>query len=176
MKRFLLLIPVAAVVAVVAIAAGEDFPADVAPYEDFQDFDLYYLGAEFEGLPLTHVDRRKDEPTFEEPLAANWVTFIYGDCEPIGDTGCPAPLEVQVWPASVRNRGVQPVAPDGEPGVRGVPAAFYEGGDRLELATGRSTVVLFGFDSAQLLRAAEELRGINVAVGPDDPLPPPASG
>lgn len=162
----------AAVAARGDVLAEEALPSDVARYQDFRPFELYYPGLEFEGLPLVHVEERNDTPTAEEPLVGRWVTFVYGECEPGVEGRCAPPLQVQVWPASLRNRDVQPFAPDREPDVRGVPAAFY--GDRLELETGRSTVVLFGSDRAQLLRAASALRGINVGVGPGDRLPPAA--
>ncbi|MGH3031015.1 MAG: hypothetical protein ACRDNE_09680 [Gaiellaceae bacterium] len=60
--------------------------------------------------------------------------------------------------------------------VRGVPAAFFEEGGRLEVYTGEVTIVLFGQDRGQLLRAAAALRAENGGVGPDAKLPAPAAG
>ena len=87
-----------------------------------------------------------------------------------------------VWPACVRNPAVyarnrSPVAPRPVPStIRGVPAAGFEEGRRLEIQTGMSTVVVFG-PTPQFARAlAAELRGLNVAVERGAPLPPPAPG
>ncbi|MGH3043052.1 MAG: hypothetical protein ACRDNG_15190 [Gaiellaceae bacterium] len=49
--------------------------------------------------------------------------------------------------------------------MRGVPAALFEGGHRLELYTGSLSVVLFGDGKAQLLRAAEALQAVNTSDG-----------
>ena len=59
--------------------------------------------------------------------------------------------------------------------IRGVPAAYFEGGYRLEIQTGESTVVIFG--SRSRIRAAiAALEGLNVGIGPGQDLPPPAPG
>jgi len=140
------------------------------------------LGTEFDGIPLVAVLRRVDtggDPA--EPIRANYVSFIYGTCDPYPD-GCAPPLEVQVWPACVRNPRVLSYVGLGEPAtitVRGVPGVYVDeglGSGRLELATGTSTVVLFGSSRAELLRAAEALRGVNIDVPTGSPLPAPAPG
>ena len=138
------------------------------------DFPVYYAGDAVQGVPLVAVLRRED--------AANYVSFVYGQCEARDEVGCAPPGEVQVWPACVRNPSVyarnrSPVAPRPVPAtVRGVPAAGFEEGHRLELQTGTSTVVVFGH-TPQFARAlAAELRGLNVAVERGAPLPAPAQG
>ncbi|MGH3031467.1 MAG: hypothetical protein ACRDNE_12045 [Gaiellaceae bacterium] len=110
------------------------------------------------------------------------MTFIYGDCEAESDAGCAPPLQVQVWRACERNLPSYSRTPAGDPlphekvRVRGVPAAFFEGGGRLELYTGDVSVVLFGEGRDQLLRAAGALRGANVEIASEVDLPPPADG
>ncbi len=54
------------------------------------DGPVFYVGAAFAGLPLTHAKKYPDESPIE-------VAFGYGDCEPppIDDTGCTLPLEIQ---------------------------------------------------------------------------------
>jgi hypothetical protein len=60
--------------------------------------------------------------------------------------------------------------------VRGVPAATFEDGQRLEIQTGKSTVVIFG-DSPEFVRAlASALRGLNNGVPAAAALPQPANG
>jgi hypothetical protein len=140
----------------------------------FSDFPVYYAGDAVQGVPLVAVLRRED--------AANYVSFVYGQCDAQDEVGCAPPGEVQVWPACVRNPSVyarnrSPVAPRPVPSsVRGVPAAAFEEGHRLEIQTGKSTVVVFGH-TPQFVRAlAAELRGVNLAVERGAPLPAPAQG
>ena len=157
--------------------------------QTFKDFALFAPGRAAIGLPLTSLARR-DVRHRGQPARASYVTFKYGTCIPGPDAGCPAPLEVQVWPACERTRADYQLTPDPDGAgpkhavplprkdlwVRGVPASFFEGGARLELYTGDVTVVLFGSSSAQLLRAAQSIRGINRPLARDSPLPPPVPG
>jgi hypothetical protein len=114
--------------------------------------------------------------------AANYVSFVYGECEARNEVGCAPPGEVQVWPACLRNPAVyvrnrSPVAPRPVPAtVRGVPAAIFEDGHRLELQTGTSTVVVFGETPPFVRALAAGLRGVNVAIAHGAPLPAPAPG
>jgi hypothetical protein len=150
----------------------------------FPDFPLYAVGESFEGLALTGMTRRVEARTAPDPARANFVGFRYGDCTPSGDSGCPAPLEIQVWPACERNFSSYSLTPAGDPlpherlTLRGVPAAFFEEGQRLEIYTGSVSVVLFGRGKEQLLRAARELRGANgsARVETDGNLPAQAHG
>ena len=157
-----------------ALPAGFDaVHSDLTPAEAraFADFSLYWAGASFEGSPLTAIT-----------LPRGFVTFIYGDCKAASDSGCSPPLQVQVWRACERNLSSYALTPAGDPlphqrvRLRGVPAAFFEGGARLELYTGDVSVVLFGEGRNQLRRAAEALRGANVGVGRAADLPPPVEG
>ncbi len=58
---------------------------------------LYSAGDRVDGLPLAAVLRRDD--------AAEFVSFVYGDCVAGDDAGCAPPAEIQVWPACRRNLG-----------------------------------------------------------------------
>jgi hypothetical protein len=153
---------------------------DMAGARAFRDYPVYGLGPEFEQLPLTRVLRRSDPPS-ELPVRADFVSFIYGSCTPADDAGCTAPLEVQVWPACERNPSVYDWTPAEEAAiehltVRGAPASLYEDGRRLEISTGRSTVVIFGLNRGHVLRAAQALQGVNVEQDSASELPPPATG
>jgi hypothetical protein len=132
---------------------------------------LVFAGDRTEGIPLTAVLRRSD--------SAEYVSFVYGDCIPDSDAGCAPPVEIQVWPACRRHlalydrssgRDIDRVT------VRGVPGAFLDRGTRLELQTGRSTVVLFADDRQRLTRIAEDLRPLDSRTASGDPLPPPVPG
>nr|MBA2451671.1 hypothetical protein [Chloroflexia bacterium] len=60
--------------------------------------------------------------------------------------------------------------------LRGVPAAFFDNGGRLELYTGRVTIVIFGTDREQIQRAADSLVEANFNDGTTGNLPAPAVG
>jgi hypothetical protein len=133
-------------------------------------FPVYYLGESFEGLALTEAP----------PPGSGLASFVYGSCEPTEEMGCAPPLEVQVWPACTRNPSSHELAPGmpmprREDTIRGVPAAFYEDGFRLELSTGSVTVVIFG-EQDQIVRAAQALRTLDSAPAPGEDLPPPVPG
>ncbi len=134
---------------------------------------VYYAGSAIEGLPLTVI-----LPEYVSGRLGG-ASFIYGGCAP---APCAAPIEIQVWPACARNLSLY----ESHPGpvivvpeyrtVRSVPAAFFEGGARLELQTGRSTIVVFAPDATTALAASSALRGLNVSVDASDELPRPVPG
>jgi hypothetical protein len=187
-KRVKLLVAAAVVAAlvagVVAATRGEasEPAATAAPRSTFSvsaarafsGFPVYDVGATFEGLPRTAVLRRESE-------GVNYVSFIYGTCTPASDEGCAPPLEIQSWPACLRNPGIyQRQGPMGlnsvAATVRGVPGAYFEDGTRLEVQAGDATVVVFSVDRGSVDRAAAALRGVNLPVQAGERLPAPAAG
>jgi hypothetical protein len=132
-----------------------------------------FAGDVVDGLPLTAVLRGGE---------AGYVSFVYGDCEASDDAGCAPPAEVQVWPACRRHLGLYERGPP-SPGpvvervaVRGVPAGFLDGGTRLELQTGRSTVVVFAGSRGRALRVAAALRSADGSIPAGVALPAPDQG
>lgn len=130
---------------------------DLEQARAFREFPLYDGGGQVDGLPLVAVLRRDD--------SANFVSFVYGDCVARDDEGCAPPVEVQVWPACRRHLGLYDSSLPGTPApertqVRGVPGAFFEDGQRLELQTGPSTVVVFASSRDRVLRVASALRRV----------------
>ena len=119
------------------------------------NFDAYWVGREFEGLPLSGVERKCTQPSSLGPPQArlNVVEYHYGDCEPPPrEGGCPLPLSIQSWPRC--ERGLSPYH-SGNLTIRGVPARYQGGG--LALLTGDALVAIFANDSERLLRAAGAL-------------------
>jgi hypothetical protein len=53
-----------------------------------------------------------------------------------------------------------------------LPGVFYEDGAKIVLVVGRSTVVVYGSSREQVLRAAEALAGVNIAIAPEGAQPP----
>lgn len=124
---------------------------------------LYFLGEEFEGLPLTAI------------VGKRAPTFIYGSCEipPGTEGGCAPPIQVQHWSLSERNPGrYAPMLGCQRYEVRGVPAASWDNGG-LDVHSGDRTVVIFGDDEGQKFRAAEALRQVNGSLTASEPLPAP---
>jgi hypothetical protein len=133
-----------------------------------ENFPLYWAGESVDDLPLTAVLRRDD--------TARYVSFVYGDCEASGDAGCAPPAEIQVWPSCLRNIALYD-DPRSRVGwveritVRGVPAALFDDGMRLELETEGSTLVVFAHTREGALRIAAALRSLDGSVAPWRPLP-----
>ncbi len=139
-----------------------------------QGFPLYDAGERVDGLPLVAVLRREG--------AADFVSFVYGDCVAGDDTGCAPPAEIQIWPACRRSLGLYDGARAADASaaeqttVRGVPALLFDDGTRLELETGRATAVVFAGTRARVLRIAAALRAVDGTVLPGRPLPEPLRG
>lgn len=154
----------------------------------FPEFPVYSLGLRFEGHERRVVIRRRDVAPLpgEGGFIADYVSFVYGSCEVRSDVGCTPPLEVQVWPACRRTLSTYRATPFSDELIphtrvdrRGVPAALIpegQGINRLELYSGRVTIVIFGTDVSQLDRAAAALRGENNANRAGEALPPPLAG
>ena len=136
------------------------------------DYPLYFAGEEADGHPLVAVLRRSD--------SAEFVSFVYGDCTPTDGMGCAPPIEIQVWPACRRHLALYSSSSAGHIGerstVRGVPAAVFDEGTRLELQTGLSTIVVFADSRARLARIAGSLHSLDARVARGGTLPPPVEG
>jgi hypothetical protein len=86
--------------------------SDTTRYEQCENsgtavpFRAFSLGATFEDLPAVAALRRCDDPYVNEAVHANYVSYIYGDCEinpQLDDDRCTPPLEIQSWPACERS-------------------------------------------------------------------------
>jgi hypothetical protein len=159
---------------VLAGATGSAAPARAISFERdglrAQD-PIFFAGDRTEGIALEVILRRSDP--------AEYVSFVYGDCVPESDAGCAPPIEIQVWPACRRHLALYDSShgPDlDRVTVRGVPAAVLDGGTRLELQTGRSTIVVFADSRQRLSRIANDLRSVDARIASGAPFPPPAPG
>jgi hypothetical protein len=143
---------------------------------EFREYRVFDLGERFRGHPLTAVlrsqDARSKRPTF---------SFIYGDCTPEPDSGCAPPYEVQNYAACSRNlfsygRGE---TAQRRRSIRGATAyAFWDDRffDRLEIYTGKTTIVIFAPSLAKARRVARSLQSADGKVARADQLPRPAAG
>ena len=137
----------------------------------FQDFPLYWLGLEFQGLPLSDITR-----SYRLHLTPpeNYIHLMYGTCTPAPEAGCRAPLQISVEPyCDALRGGSAPAAPEDDVlQVRSVSVQFAAGA--LWLWTGDVFVRVSAYPEEQMLAAAEALVAAN-GQGPataDQPLPP----
>jgi hypothetical protein len=172
-----------------AAAPGPNLKA--CPADGSVNFDSYGAGAVLDNLPLSRT-LRVCEPLYTgspaPPTRINSETKIYGTCKPAeGIESCAYPLTVESWPACERNLALYKryPAPDGstiafkQTSVRGVPAAVFEDGHRIEVYTGDVTVVISSPDPDIANSAARKLTGLHqgkpVEVGADLPAPAPGA-
>ena len=140
----------------------------------FDDYALFFAGDRVESQPLAAVLRRSD--------TAEFVSFVYGDCVTADDLGCAPPIEIQIWPACRRHLALYGLSGLGSTlertTVRGVPAAVLDDGTRLELQSGRSTIVVFADSRVRAARVAGALRRLDAtdSAPRNQPLLPPAAG
>lgn len=158
------------------------------------NFDAYSAGATFDGLRRADAQRICKDPDATAirlgapALRDNKLTFTYGTCkvpdEP--EASCPYPLAIQNFPACERNLSLYrrfpsptgDVYPHVQTKVRGVPAAVFDDGQRVEVYTGDATVVIWGQSATRVAAAAKSLQGIHrgQAIGSGQELPPPEPG
>lgn len=152
----------------------------VAQATEFREFPVFYAGESANGHPLTAVSH---DPLGSMRKNQFSVGFLYGSCEASGGFdggGCSLPVSISNEPACSRNlamygQGFGGPVPHPEQ-IRGARGSFFEGGSRLELQTGTTTVVIFGYSKSEVLSVARSLRGVNVPVSQTEALPPPAPG
>jgi hypothetical protein len=132
-------------------------------------FDVFHVGAAFEGLSMNeaareHVDA---DPEFPESARRDDVTYLYGEStrETGGgaDGSCLPPLEVQSTPLCEKHVSLyrDPAVGAREyesKTIKGVPAASFDGGRMLEIYTADTTITLYGQRPELVLRAAQALR------------------
>lgn len=124
---------------------------------------VFWVGARFEGLPLTGVSTRYGA-----------TSLVYGTCTPVstGDgASCTPPLTIQATSICDRNALELDIRPHAWLRRRGTIVFQYED-RRLELASAGTQIVVFA-RPARARRAIDALRPVG---GPDRagvPLPPP---
>jgi hypothetical protein len=158
---------------VLAGACSFDRGPDIESATTFERFPIYWLGAEFEGRELSHVEA-------EDWSAA--AVLIYGTCEPSGtfEPSCTAPLQIQIFPLCYHLDSVALPPRERRRVVRGAPVGMQDGAP--VLLTQRTQIKIYrgeGTGPGIGLRALEVVRSLN-AVSPvisaTDPIPPPPPG
>lgn len=134
----------------------------------FSEYPVFYLGEEFEGLPLMGVIREivDDNPDSPFPTERDGFIFIYGDCEVGESDGCAVPLDVSVTPRCYRPPELFPGYLSQGPSRTGLGGSEVQVlGEATYVWTGE-VAVRIGGGGASHERAVEALRAINApAVG-----------
>jgi hypothetical protein len=150
-----------------------------AEMEAFADFPLFWLGPEFGGYNLTIIEHVKSEQPSRPGLdALNQVGFLYGECNLRGQDSCPIPITFLVESACAS------LPAESLAGGQALSSETVRGGAQLvryahtgvRLWTGRSSIVLHAIAAPERTdEAIQAIRGfgLNRAIGPGDPLPPP---
>ena len=169
----LLVSALATTVSVSAVSSARDDPsrvylAEVLPCTERNatpNFRTYGLGGSIGEIKLVEALRRCDLPYPGEPVAANYVSYIYGDCElQIVEgkrTSCQPKLEIQSWPSCQRSLSdyesslldleVSRLADVGN------ASQFEIGHERIEIYTDNTTIVFFSPDPKLLRSAAQKV-------------------
>lgn len=147
---------------------------DIESAKEFDRFPVYWLGDEFEGLELSHVE------------AEDWSTaalLVYGTCKPSGyDGGCAPPVQVQVFPLCYHLDAVWLPPKERKLVIRGAPVGRQDGAP--VLLTRRTQIKVYrgvgtDDDPGVSLRALKALRSLNTVspvISASEPIPPPAPG
>jgi hypothetical protein len=128
----------------------------------FRRFRLYWVGRRYQEFVLSSISQGWTRgPRGRGPV----VHLGYGV------------FQLQLWPACVRVPADVDLPSDGSLRIRGAEAVLFEGGGRLEIVTGKATIVVFA-PPGRIVRIAKNLRPISAASPPSSGyrFPPPARG
>jgi hypothetical protein len=165
----------ACVLAACALAAcGTSAPkavpeVELAAAQTFPYFRVYWVGRSFEGKPLAEVDG------LDGYITSVGDGVYYGNCvqkKTIIESGS-CQLLLQITTVIYQRHSNQPLGPQRNILIRGVPAVVYDEGRSLELYTGHVAVDIFSNSLRHALRAAQELYPINAPGSASEDLPLP---
>ena len=144
------------------------------------DFDVFWVGDQFQGNGVSEIFRFKKErdPTLPIPVGEDYVLLIYGSCElPAGpEPSCAPPLAIRVESVCIRPSSL--IADRVKEGpsfeLRGATAQWVSG--HLRIWTRGVSVTVFAPTDEVALEAASALVSLNSAAvqSPSDALGPPA--
>jgi hypothetical protein len=130
----------------VTVPGGEDIDGGLKRARS-SSIPLYFVGRQFAGLPLTHVESGGD----------GRALFIYGTCViPPEQTegGCAPPLQIQVFPFK-RGAWRRAVGCHRRSPVMGVPTVRFDG---LVLFTRQTVIKIYGRSGRRVARALRDVR------------------
>ena len=145
--------------------------ASVAEAREFDGYPLYWVGERFEQWELTAVD-------FGSP---EFVTFVYGTCEPVGsDGGCPPPLQLQISPLCSHLSDVARAPVWQHRAVRGAPVGtidsapvLFTSGAQVKVYRGEGSDPGLPWRALTALRSANDVEPV---IGGQGQIPAPPHG
>ena len=144
--------------------------AELAEAQTFPYYRLYWTGPRFEGQPLVAADGRRG---YNSEVGDS---VYYGDCargHGVFGGGGSCTLPLQVTTVIYRLHANQPLGPQRNLLIRGVPATIYDEGRSIELYSGRVAIDIFSDTFARARAAALALRPLNASGSAAGPLPRP---
>ena len=151
-----------AVIAVAVSGCGTHAPPPLSTHDinvarRFTVYSIYWVGRQFQGIPLTAADFRRE---YNPQLG---LAVYYGDCETkvslLGSGGCTLPLEIDtVCYVQHHNAGL---GPPRNIRIRGVPAVVFNGGKSIELYSAHVLIDVYGDTPARALAAVKRLFPLN---------------
>jgi hypothetical protein len=144
--------------------------SELAEAQTFPYYRIYWVGPRFKGAPLDAADGRKN---YNSEIGDS---VYYGSCVTghgvfAGGSSCTLPL--QVTTVIYRRHSNQPLGPQRNLLIRGVPATVYDEGRSLELYSGQLAIDIFSDSFSGALAAADALRPLNATGSARTRLPPP---
>jgi hypothetical protein len=143
---------------------------ELAEVQTFPYYRVYWVGPRFGSYPLAGADGRTSYN------AGVGDSLYYGDCvegksSALGSSGCELPLQVTTVIYSPHmNTGF---GSQRNILLRGVPAVVYDGGDSIELYSGRLAIDALSDTHAEALHAVSLLRPVNAPGSATGSLPAP---
>ena len=147
------------------ISTGELAEAQTFPY-----YPVYWTGPRFGAYPLAAADGRKSYATTVGD-SVYYGNCVAGKSSALGSSGCELPLQVST--AIYRSDSNAGLGSHRNALLRGVPAAIYDGGNSIQLYSGRLTIDVFSDSLADALAAVARLRPLNAPGSAASPLPSP---
>ncbi len=143
---------------------------ELAEAQTFPFYRVYWVGPHFGSYSLVAADGRQNYSS------SVGDSVYYGNCLPgktsaLDGGGCELPLRVTTL-VYTRQANAS-LGAQRNTIMRGVPAVIYNGGDTVELYSGRVAIEVFSDDLSEALHAIRKLRPINAPGGGAGALPPP---
>ncbi len=169
--------PVAILLAAALLAGGcaTSQPApltvrELAEAQTFPFYRVYWVGPRFGSYSLVAADGRQNYSSVVGD------SVYYGNCLPgktsaLNGGGCELPLRVTTL--IYTRQANASLGAQRNTILRGVPAVIYNGGDTVELYSGRVAIEVFSDDLPEALRAIGALRPLNAPGSAVGALPPP---
>jgi hypothetical protein len=153
--------------------AGPITTRDLDVARSFRLFTVYWVGRNFDGVPLTAADTQRDYD------ATAGERVYYGNCDkqssPVSTVGCRLPLEIAtVVYHAIDSRGNEGLGTRTNTSIRGVPAVIFNSGRSIQLYTDELAIDIYADTPDRALAAAEAAVPMNRPRDKDpDVLDPP---